>query len=43
MRHSEIEANGISLHFVGQGEGPAVLFATASRRSGHVGRLKWKQ
>jgi pimeloyl-ACP methyl ester carboxylesterase len=26
MRHREIEANGISLHFVEQGEGPAVLF-----------------
>jgi pimeloyl-ACP methyl ester carboxylesterase len=26
MRHRDIEANGISLHFVDQGEGPAVLF-----------------
>jgi pimeloyl-ACP methyl ester carboxylesterase len=26
VRHREIEANGISLHFVEQGEGPAVLF-----------------
>src|SRR4029077_9638484 len=26
MRHREIEANGISLHFVEQGQGPAVLF-----------------
>jgi pimeloyl-ACP methyl ester carboxylesterase len=26
MRHREIEANGISLHFVEEGEGPAVVF-----------------
>jgi pimeloyl-ACP methyl ester carboxylesterase len=26
MKHREIEANGISLHFVEEGEGPAVLF-----------------
>jgi pimeloyl-ACP methyl ester carboxylesterase len=26
MRHREIEANGISLHFVEHGEGPAVIF-----------------
>lgn len=26
MKHCEIEANGISLHFVENGEGPAVLF-----------------
>ena len=26
MRHREVEANGISLHFVEEGQGPAVLF-----------------
>ena len=26
MNHREIEANGISLHFVEEGEGPAVIF-----------------
>ena len=26
MRHGEIEANGISLHFVERGQGPVVLF-----------------
>ncbi|HUN98837.1 MAG TPA: alpha/beta fold hydrolase, partial [Bradyrhizobium sp.] len=26
MKHREIEANGISLHFVEEGEGPAVVF-----------------
>ena len=27
MNHREIEANGISLHFVEEGQGPAVIFA----------------
>ena len=26
MKHHEIEANGISLHFVEEGQGPAVIF-----------------
>ena len=26
MNHREIEANGISLHFVEEGQGPAVIF-----------------
>jgi pimeloyl-ACP methyl ester carboxylesterase len=26
MRHRDIEANGVSLHFVEQGEGPVVVF-----------------
>jgi hypothetical protein len=40
MKHREIEANGISLHFVEEGDGPQSSFVTAFRRSGRVGRRR---
>jgi hypothetical protein len=30
MKQGEVEANGISLHFVEEGEGPAVVFCHGS-------------
>ena len=41
MKHGEIEANGISLHFVEEGHGPAVAWARLRDIRGVFSEPKW--